>query len=395
MKAPKLPVNEAKRLNAVKSYNILDTLPEEDYDHITELVASICNIPIALITFLDEDRNFFKSHYGIPFNETSRDISFCGYTVLEDDILIVKDAREDKRFMDNPLVDEQNAIFYAGVPLINPEGFKLGTICVFDHEPRELTKTQIKALKTMGKQVVNLLELRRQNYNLTKAKEELLERNEQLKSFASHVSHDLKSPLANIMSLSDLLRSENEAVLSEDSKEYIQYIEESAGILREYIDGILMHYKTDELLKSKKENVNLSEISENIEQLLISKEDDQLIYSEELVEDINKSALSQILINLVDNALKYNDKAQRIIKIGYESLTDYHRFSVSDNGIGIPKDKQEHIFEIFKTIKSDFNKSSTGIGLSTVKNLVEKLNGNIFVCSEEGKGSTFSFTIAK
>jgi len=395
MKAPKLPINEVNRLNAVKSYNILDTLPEKDYDNITELIASICDISIALISFLDNNRNFFKSHYGIPFNETSRDISFCGHTILEEDVLIVEDARKDLRFMGNPLVKDQKAIFYAGVTLINPEGYKLGTICIFDHKPRQLTQTQIKALKTLGKQVINLLELRRQNYNLTKAKDELQERNVQLKSFASHVSHDLKSPLSNIMSLSDILRSENEDILTEESKEYIGYIEDSAGILKEYIDGILMHYKTDELLKAKKENVKLNEISEDIEQILIPKEEDLLISSEDLVKNINKSALSQILINLVDNALKYNDKAQRIIKIGYESLTDYHRFSVSDNGIGIPKDKQEHIFEIFKTIKTDFSKTSTGIGLSTVKSLVEKLNGNIFVCSEEGKGSTFSFTIAK
>lgn len=395
MKAPKLPKNELERLAAVKSYNLLDTLPEADYDNITELVASICNIPIALITVLDENRNYFKSHYGIPFNQTARDISFCGYTILEDDILVVNDARKDDRFVNNPLVDEENAIFYAGVPLINPEGFTLGTICVFDHVPRELTESQLNALKTLGNQVVNLLELRRKNFRLETAKKELEERNEQLKSFASHVSHDLKSPLSNIMSLTDLLRDENKNHLSEESISYIDYIEGSATILKDYIDGILRHYKTDELLKEKKESVQFSEIAEDLKQLLISKKTDQLIYSEATITNINKPALTQILINLVDNALKYNDKSERSVVINYESLNDFHRFSVKDNGIGIAKDKQEHIFKIFKTVKSEFSKSSTGIGLSTVKNLVEKLGGAIFVCSEENKGSTFSFTIGK
>ena len=395
MKAPKLPLDELQRIDAVKSYNILDTLPESDYDHITELVATICYAPISLITVMDDKRNYFKSHYGIPFNESPRDISFCGHTILEDDILIVEDAREDNRFANNPLVTEQKAIFYAGVPLVNPEGFTLGTICVFDHKPRKLKEMHVKALKTLAKQVVNLLELRRQNFSLEKAKKELQERNIQLKSFASHVSHDLKSPLANIMALTDLLQDESQNLLTEDSKEYIEHIEESASILKDYIDGILLHYKTDELLEATKENVMLSEISEDIEQLLIPGNNDELVFSEAQIINVNKAALSQILINLVDNALKYNDKDKRTVKIGYESIKEYHRFSVSDNGIGIPKDKQDHIFEIFKTIKSDFSKSSTGIGLSTVKNLVEKLNGKITVTSREGNGSTFSFTIAK
>lgn len=391
---PKLPINELERLNAVRSYDILDSLPDDDYDNITQLIASICDIPIALITLLDEDRNFFKSHYGIPFGESPRDTSFCGHAILEDDILIVPDARKDERFIDNPLLKEQQAIFYAGVPLINPEGYPLGTICVFDHQPRELTDEQINTLKTLSKQVVNLLELRRKNESLEKAKKELEVRNQQLKRFASHVSHDLKSPLSNIISLTTLLREENENLHSNDSKEYVNYIEDSAQILKNYIDGILKYYKTDELVNAKKENIKLSDISEDIKQLLISN-NDQLIYEESEIKNVNKPAIAQILINLVDNALKYNDKDSRVVKIDYESVKDYHRFNVSDNGIGIPQNQQERIFEIFETVKGDFNKSSTGIGLSTVKNLVEKLKGNIFLCSEEDVGSTFSFTVAK
>ncbi|WP_179344847.1 sensor histidine kinase [Winogradskyella ursingii] len=393
MITPKLPQKEQQRLEAVKSYQILDTLPESDYDNITELVASICDVPIALITFLDEKRNYFKSHQGIPFNESPRDISFCGHAILEDDVMIVEDARKDPRFVENPLIDELKAIFYAGQPLVDSNGLALGTICVFDHKPRTLSKKQKKALKTLGNQVVNLLELRRKNINLERTKEELKIRNIQLKSFASHVSHDLKSPLANIISLTELLKDDNDSKLSEDAIIYLDSIEDSANILKDYIDGILMHYKTDDLLERKKQDIKLSEISEDIKQLLISSED-ELIYVEHEIKNINKSVLSQILINLVDNAIKYNDKPKRIIQLDYELLDGYHRFSVSDNGIGIPKNQQEQIFEIFKTVKNSFTKSSTGIGLSTVKNLIEKQNGHIFVCSEEGKGSTFSFTIA-
>ena len=393
MLSPKFPDNELERQSAVNSYDILDTIPEKDYDDLTTLIATICDIPIALIAVLDNERNFFKSHFGIPFNESPRNISFCGHTILENDILIVNDARADERFVDNPLVTEHKAIFYAGVPLVNPEGFPLGTMCVFDHKPRILNETQIEALKTLGRQVVNLLELRRYNFKLKKIKMELEERNDRLKIFASHVSHDLKSPLSVIASLTKLLKEENATILSAESKEYLNYIDESTGILKDYIDGILTHYKSDELLKSKKENVNLKEISDDIKHILMTKKD-QLIYNDVLINNINKSALSQILINLVDNGLKYNKQAIRIVKIEYESLPNHHKFSVTDNGMGIPKDKQDEIFTIFSTVRNDYGKTSTGIGLSTVKNLVEKLGGEITVHSELGKGSTFSFTIA-
>ena len=143
MIAPKLPKNEKQRLKAVKEYKLLDTLPEEDFDNITNLVANICDVPISLITLLDADRNFLKSHYGIPFNESPRNISFCGHAILENNsIFIVEDATKDQRFYNNPLIKDHNVKFYAGVPLINPEGFPLGTLCVYDVKPKKLTKHQ-------------------------------------------------------------------------------------------------------------------------------------------------------------------------------------------------------------------------------------------------------------
>ncbi|WP_458626855.1 sensor histidine kinase [Winogradskyella sp. PC D3.3] len=392
MKAPKFPTNEAERLKAVKSYNILDSLPEKDYDNLTELAAMICDVPIALITVLDKDRNFFKSLYGINFTESPRDTSFCGHAILENDIFIINDAREDIRFIDNPLLEEQNLVFYAGVPLLNQSGYNLGTICIFDHQPRQLHDTQIQALKTLGQQAVNLLELRKKNANLNLIKQELEMRNKQLNSFASVVSHDLKSPLSNIISLTNLLKIENKNELSDEAFQYLNYIEDSTTVLKDYIDGILKYYTADELLKSTKEDILLSDIAENIKHILISK-NDQLLFNDTVIKDINKAALSQILINLVDNALKYNDKTERIIQINYQSSATHHEFSVKDNGIGIPVSQQDEVFDIFKTADNNFVKSTTGIGLSTVKNLVEKLNGHISVVSELGKGSTFSFTI--
>ncbi len=391
----KLKNNEEERLKVLNTYQVLDSEPEADYDNINKLVAMICDVPVSLISIMAEDRFFFKSNLGAPFSESSREISFCNVAVLNSDVTVVPDARKDARFKDSYLVENNKVIFYAGIPLINSEGYILGTICVYDYKVRDFDDQQKESLRILSAQVVHLLELRKKNLMHQHVEKTLQERNEHLKDFASHVSHDLKSPLANITSLTELLRDDDSNSLSEESKEYLNYIEESTTVLKKYIDGILIYYRSEELLKNQKEDVELGDLAKDIEHILITKRD-QLNYPKSiLIKNINVAAVYQILINLVDNALKYNKSKKRIVDIQYSSDLFFHKFSVSDNGVGIPKDKQHLIFKIFKTLKNSNGKSSTGIGLSTVKSLVEKLGGSIKLKSEKGKGSTFTFTIAK
>lgn len=398
MTFPEFPENEAARIAELKKYKLLDTFSENDFDNITKLVAAICEVPIALITLLDLERNFFKSHVGVDFNQSPRNISFCGHAILEDDeIFIVEDATKDERFDDNPLVTENQAVFYAGVPLINPNGFKLGTLCVFDHKPRQLTDVQIISLKALAKQVVNLIELRKKNSLLIEIQKELQNRNERLETFAHVVSHDLKSPLANITSLTRFLKEENIENLSTDSKMYLDYIEDSSLTLKNYINGILKFYKADELLDSQKEDVLLKKLFDEISEVLIS---DDTLFDFPMagtLKNVNKAALTQIFLNLIDNSLKYNLNEKRIVSVKYIDETDFHKFAITDNGMGIDLGVQEEIFNLFKTtgIKDRDGKEGTGIGLATVKSLVSKLGGTISLDSEPGKGSTFTFTVQK
>ena len=396
MQIPKLPANEQQRLLAVSEYHLIDTLPETDYDNITKLVSTICNVPITLITLLDQNRNFFKSNHGVSFRESPRDISFCGHAILsEDPIFIIEDARIDDRFKSNPLVLQAGAVFYAGVTLVNPDGYALGALCIFDHQPRVLTEAQKEALIILGKQVVNLMELRRQNLKLETAQQQLLQHNQELRKFASHVSHDLKSPLANIISLSNFLKEDLAGTITASSAEYLGYIEESAFILKDYIDGILKHYQADELLNNQKETIKLSDLCGEIQKLLLSKNDILLCKSDAEIVNINRAAITQILLNLVDNALKYNTATQRKVSIEYVDEPTHHKFIVVDNGIGIIEDQQEKVFQLFATIPHENIKPSTGIGLNTVKTLVTKLHGAISVTSEVGVGSVFTVTVAK
>ena len=168
------PRNEEARVAALEKYAILDTDPEAAFDDLTLLASFVCKTPIALISLIDEERQWFKSKVGLTLSETSRDVAFCAKAILQSDILEVQDATQDERFRDNPfVVAEPNIRFYAGAPLITEDGYALGTLCVIDQKPRELEAEQREALKALSRLVVAQLEFRR---NLVLLKEALADR---------------------------------------------------------------------------------------------------------------------------------------------------------------------------------------------------------------------------
>ncbi len=169
MSVPPLPEHEADRLKALQSYDILDTEPEEAFDDLTRLASYICGVPIALVSLVDEHRQWFKSNIGLTeVSETHRDLAFCAYAVTQpDQTMIVSDTFQDERFAEHPLVEgDPNIRFYAGTPLVTPDGYALGTLCVIDREPRELNEEQVVALRTLGRQVMQRIELRRKTEQL-------------------------------------------------------------------------------------------------------------------------------------------------------------------------------------------------------------------------------------
>ncbi len=170
MPAAPIPANEQERLDALCAYEILDTMPEKEFDDITRLAAYICQAPTALISLVDKDRQWFKSSHHLDVAETPREMAFCAHAILQSEPLVIPDALQDPRFSDNILVTgELHLRFYAGAPLITPDGQAIGTLCLLDYQPRSITPEQQDALQILSRQVVSLLELRLKNRRLEQA----------------------------------------------------------------------------------------------------------------------------------------------------------------------------------------------------------------------------------
>jgi len=168
---PPIPRNETRRLKVLWQYDVLDTVPEEMFDDLTDLAASICRAPISMISLVDDERQWFKSSRGVDEREMHRNISFCAHAICQPGLFIVSDATRDSRFKRNPLVTGSSGVrFYAGAPLVTPDGHALGTLCVLDTAPRKLTASEQRALTLLARVVMNLLELRSHSRELARLK---------------------------------------------------------------------------------------------------------------------------------------------------------------------------------------------------------------------------------
>ena len=400
MQFPEIPDNDRERLKNIEEFSILDSMPEREYNEITKLASYICNTPMSQLNIVHQKTQFTKSNYGIPGVYTPRELSVCAHAINQpSEVFIVPDLRKDDRFYDNPAVAGEVAlVFYAGVSLISPEGFALGTLCVLDNKPHELSALQIDTLKALANQVISLLELRRSKKQLEEAKTELEEKNQELERFSYVVAHDLKSPLNNITGLAKYVIKKHAAGLDPEIQEILQTLADSSERLKRLIDGILEHSRCEKQIADSKSEVDTAVFMAETTQFFSYYKDCSFNIAEGSSKIlVNKTALSQILINLISNAIKYNDKKEILIDIGFTENTEGFTFTLGDNGPGIEEKNIADIFGIFKVFADSdrFGQQGTGIGLATVKKLVTKLGGEITLVSHVGKGSVFSVTLPK
>lgn len=407
MIAPPEPVNEKERITKLKEYNILDTPAEESFDEIVKLASIICNAPMSTISLIDEKRQWFKAKVGMKYDETSREVAFCAHAINGDDLMVVNDAMKDDRFFDNPFVTSDPDIrFYAGMPLITPDGNKLGTICVLDNVPRTITEEQKFALQILAKNVITLLELRLKNNNLSDTLTTLYTQSNEIERvnnintrLLSILAHDLKNPLGVIQQVTEMYVAKQ--ISHEDMDEIFIELKKNASNALNMLNEVLQWGTTQVEGKTTDfKPFNLHDLVEkNIEAnyLLLKSKNNRLenLTEKDLTFNADVNMMRFILRNLIMNANKFTKDGT--ITVRSIDSDDFVEVIISDTGVGMKPSQITRLFKWETRQSSDgtSGEKGTGLGLLICNEFVHKHNGKIWVESALGKGSSFHFTLSK
>lgn len=392
--APK-PKNEDQRISKLQMYQILDTSAEESFDRITRIVSEMIGVPIALVSLVDRERQWFKSKQGLGASETGRELAFCAHAILGDDVFEIENALDDDRFADNPLVASDPSIrFYAGAPLRTPDGYNLGTLCAIDRVPRKLTESQKALLSDMANIVVDEMELRiALKQALSSA--DMQERSNALKDeFISNVTHELRTPLTSIRGSLGLINAGAMGEIPDDFVEPLQIADRNAGSLLTLINELLdvqklssglMEYEIEpieitDLVQEACENVRGAGVARNVSVVFKSG------VSASIAGDAKR--LQQVMTNVLANAIKFSPDGGAV-DVQLTSFGSYVCISVTDQGPGVPDEFVPTLFDKFTQANSKSDSSGTGLGLSICKTIVEAHQGNIRLDTNRDAGTTF------
>ncbi|GAB3568473.1 hypothetical protein GCM10027578_21050 [Spirosoma luteolum] len=437
------------RLDTLNAYSILDSLPEQEYDDLTQLASQLCQTPISLITLLTDERQLIKSNHGVVLGELPRQESFCTHALATPyEPMIVTDARNDPRFVDNALVTgEPEIVFYAGMPLTTDDGMALGTLCVLDQKPRQLTPEQLNGLRILARQVMTLLELRKANAaskaseeryrqlvsdldkqvqqrteelqqtnnqlseaneNLASYNAQLIRSNSNLQQFAFVASHDLQEPLRKIQSFGALLIDRYSAGMDSAGIDMLNRIV-NAGSRMSMLIRDLLSYSRISTRREEDRRVALNEVIEAVQNdldLMMTETGTQLSVADLPVISGDRRQLEQLFQNLIGNAIKFRrpEVPPQIVVtttcIAAEQLPvglvregnalQFYRIDVVDNGIGFEQQYADKIFQVFQRLHNQKAIPGSGIGLAICEKVALNHGGGILATSSLGAGATFS-----
>ena len=411
MSTPPVPEGEAERLQMLIDCDIMDTAAESRFDRLTALAAHICQAPISLITLVDGTRQWFKSRYGLNSHETPRHDAFCAHAILQPGLLIVPDALEDARFADNPLVTGYPHIrFYAGAPLVMSSSHAMGSLCVIDRVPRQLQADHQQALLVLSEHVVSLLEVRLRTNQLAHAhdamrslNQRLSERtvalesaNDALQSFSHAVAHDLRAPVRAISGYAGMLKEDHAKDLPPEAMRQVDAIQQRATVMDQIINALLdlARLGNRPLVKSTID-VNavvrtiLGEFTTEITRRSIA------LHITDLTPCHGDAVLvRQLFTNLIDNAIKYTGQCgSPRISISANRNPGEVVYVISDNGAGFDMRYADKLFTPLHRLHAGNEFQGIGIGLATVKRIVDMHGGHISASASVGSGATFTIAL--
>jgi len=405
MQEPEIPENEAKRLEVLKSLEIMDTDPEEVFDRVIRLAIGLFEIPIALISLVDENRQWFKAKAGLEAAETSRSISFCGHSILQDEMLVIEDATHDERFSDNPLVTGSLHLrFYAGRPL-TVAGARIGTLCLIDTHPRALSASEVNYIHDLADLVQDQMELRYKD-NKRQLSGHIKDQ------FIANLSHELRTPanalLGSLHQMQELGREGDRGDQNDSCKRPALKIAISAA---ESINGLLSYLVDLSQIESgnfelNKNRFDLGALCEEIRTLVLKECEEKGLslrvdidgnLPAEFIGDAPK--IKQVILNLITNAIRYTHVGGVVLGVSGSSTQDKKQFHLSikieDSGIGLSSEAQLHIFEPYHRDRRSKHLAveGRGLGLTISRQLANAMDGEILVMSDGHSGSTFTFRL--
>jgi signal transduction histidine kinase len=396
MASSRIPENEQLRLKELYEYHILDTESDEDFNEIVQIASSICSTPISLVSLIDTDRQWFKAKVGLDTEETGRNVSFCSHAILGSELFIIPDASRDERFHDNPLVTGRPDIrFYAGVPLVSPSGNNMGSLCVIDTVPRQLTEQQQEVLRVLGKQVVKLMELHKKNIELIITSDQERKQRKELQRISaiqnrilSILAHDMRGPLGAMRTLFEM-----EMPLEKFRDMALSQVNVSLGLLDNVVEwGQLQVAGSPE----KRNEYVLNElVQEILDGCAVSASFKQVALINDIEDSLKVSAdqhaLKFMLRNLLTNAIKFTKEGS--VTLSADISGNQLKMAVKDTGIGMESGLAAQLFQGQRKVsrKGTDNETGSGLGLSLIKEFIDKNKGSIGVKSEPGKGTTITF----
>ena len=376
---PIIPKNDAERLKALYRYEILDTPPEGAFNRIASLAAKLFQVPIALISLVDNERVFFKANVGMPgVTNVPRGESLCSLAILQEKPTVFKDAENEPCLLANPLVAGSFGLkFYAGAPLITSDGYNIGTVCLVDKKSRDFSEKEMEMLEDLAAVVMDEIEIRISSVKALRSQQDLM-----------HIAiHDLKNPTLSIKALSELLQNGESEEMKVKLTGMITSTADKMTILINRLVKLAQIETREFSLNLKQENVCelVKEVVSENEPLALKKEQEIVFnYEPDCRANIDKLWMKEVFDNLINNAIKYSPKG-KTIEVTLKNTDSELLFEVKDEGQGFGEEDMAKIFQKFSKLSSipTGSETSTGLGLSIVKTLVELHNGNITV---ESKG---------